>query len=137
MGKTIEVNDIEISEYCKIDIETGKKEFYKGYSPFPRISGLYFKDEKTFFALYPTEKGPMMYYEEVEYPLHKNLHINLVVTEPWRTFSIEEYGIYIRYRTSKYLGFDVWSEEEDVDLFYQIMKYYKDDEFYKKYTADN
>ncbi len=41
MGKTIEVNDIEISEYCKLDIETGKKEFYKGYSEFSRTSGFF------------------------------------------------------------------------------------------------
>lgn len=113
------------------------KKFNRGKKEFPFFTGLYFRDEKTFFALYPTGKCSMMYYEEIEYPLHKNLHIDLVVTEPWREFSIEEYGIYIKYHTSKYLGFDVWSEEEDVDLFYRIKKRYKDDEFYKKYTGGN
>ena len=54
----------------------------------------------------------------------------------WREFHIEEYDIRIRYRTSSYIGFDVWSEEEDVDLFYQIEQSYKNDEYYKKYTKE-
>ncbi len=120
-----------------LEIQGGNKEFYRNKKRFPNFTGFYFKDEKTFFALYPTEKGPMMYYNEIEYPLYKNLHINLAIEEPWRTFSIIEYDIYIKYRTSKYLGFDVWSEEEDVDLFYRIQKYYQDDDFYKKYTISD
>ena len=52
----------------------------------------------------------------------------------WREFHIEEYNINIKYRTSQYIGFDVWSEEEDVDLFYQIKQSYKHEEYYKKFT---
>ena len=39
-------------------------------------------------------------------------------------FRIEEYDIYIKYRTSSYIGFDVWSNEGDVDLYYQIEQFY-------------
>lgn len=75
-----------------------------------------------------------MYYENQEYPLKKDLHINLIKNGSLREFSIEEYNIHIRYHTSKYIGFDVWSGEEDVDLFYQIQQSYKNDEYYKKFT---
>ena len=133
MKQQIEVKNIEIGEYCMIDIFTGKKIFYCK----PRVNeftGLYFKDDTVFFALYCTSKGPMMYYREKEYLLNKDLHISLEKLGDWREFHIEEYDIHIRYRTSKYIGFDVWSEEIDVDLFYQIEQSYKTDEYYKKFT---
>ena len=44
------------------------------------------------------------------------------------------YIICNKYRTSPYVGFDVWSDEKDVDLFYQIEQSYKDNEYYKKFT---
>jgi len=62
------------------------------------------------------------------------LHIDLKKTEKLREFHVEEYNICIKYRTSPYIGFDVWSTEEDVDLFYQIEQSYKNDEYYKKFT---
>lgn len=130
----IELSNIEIYEHCILDIRTGKKDFNKDKKKIPNFTGLYFKDEKNFFAIYPTENGPIMYYGDKEYPLNKKLHIKLKKMGDWREFSIEDYDIHIRYRTSKYIGFDVWSEEEDVDLFYQIEKYYKSDEYYKKFT---
>ncbi|MBD5136845.1 MAG: hypothetical protein HDT39_12910 [Lachnospiraceae bacterium] len=71
---------------------------------------------------------------EKEYPLNKNLHISLTKAENFREFCIEEYNICIKYRTSPYIGFDVWSDAEHVDLFYQIEQLYKDDEYYKKFT---
>ncbi|MGN0494671.1 MAG: hypothetical protein ACI4GW_00450 [Lachnospiraceae bacterium] len=76
----------------------------------------------------------MMYYEGKEYPLKKNLHISLKKTEKLREFCIEEYNIYIKYYTSPYIGFDVWSDEKDVDLFYQIEQSYRNDEYIKRYT---
>lgn len=39
----------------------------------------------------------------------------------------------IHYFESPYIGMDVWSDEEDVDLFYQIAKFYRDEEYYKDY----
>lgn len=39
-----------------------------------------------------------------------------------------------KYRTSPYIGFDVWSDEEDVDLFYQIEQSYQNDDYYKRFT---
>lgn len=75
-----------------------------------------------------------MYYEGKEYPLMKDLHICLTKTGKSREFRIEEYNICIKYCTSPYIGFDVWSDEENVDLFYQIEQSYKNDEYYKKFT---
>ncbi len=100
----------------------------------PYCTGFYFKDDDTFFALYSTEKGPIMYYGGQEYPLKKDLHISLRKMDIEREFRIEEYSICIKYRTSPYIGFDVWSDEKDVDLFYQIKQSYKNDEYYKKFT---
>ncbi len=133
MDGQIELKNIEIGEYCMLDILTGDKLFYKK-SDIKEFTGLYFKDECTFFGIYPTERSPIMYYEGAEYPLKKKLHINLKKMGAWREFSIREYNIHIKYRTSKYIGFDVWSEEEDVDLFYQIEQNYKNDDYYKKFT---
>lgn len=130
----IELSNIEIHEHCMLNIRTGEKEYNRGRKQIPYFTGLYFKDEDTFFALYPTVDGPIMYYEGKEYPLKKDLHIRLVKTGNLREFFIEEYNICIQYCTSPYIGFDVWSEEMDVDLFYQIEQSYKNDEYYKKFT---
>jgi len=134
MVRQVEVTNLETGEYCMLNILSGDKSFYKTEKQIPYFTGLYFRDKDTFFALYPTEDGPIMYYGGNEYPLNKKLHIKLRKMGDWREFCIEDYDIHIKYRTSKYIGFDVWSEEEDVDLFYQIEKYYKSDEYYKKFT---
>ena len=61
-----------------------------------------------------------MYYEGKQYPLRKDLHIKVIKQGELREFFIDEYNIDIKYRTSKFIGLDVWSTEMDVDLFYQI-----------------
>ena len=133
MKEKIELKNIEICEYCLLDLLTGEKIFYK--KPKEKgFTGLYFYDKQNFFAIYPSNEGPMIYYCGRKYQLKKELHIKLNKMEDWREFYIEEYNINIKYRTSKYIGFDVWSKEEDVDLFYQIEQSYKDDEYYKKFT---
>ena len=131
-NRIVELSNIEIHEHCILNIKTGEIEYNKNIIPYHK--GSYFKDEKTFFALYPTESGPMMFYKKKEYPLKKNLHISLKKKDKWRRFHIWEYGIHIKYRTSRYIGFDVWSTEMDVDLFYRIEQSYKTDEFYEKYA---
>lgn len=62
----IELSNIEIQEHCILNIFTGNCQFDRGQKQIPQFTGLYFKDKNTFFALYPTEKGPMMYYKEKE-----------------------------------------------------------------------
>ncbi len=130
----IELSNIEIHEHCMLNIRTGKKEYNKGKKQIPYFTGVFFKNDDVFFALYPTENGPIMYFEGKEYPLKKDLHIGLKKIEKSREFYIEEYNMYIKYATSPYIGFDAWSEETDVDLFYQIEQSYKNDEYYKKFT---
>ena len=132
MYNKIELKNLEIWEYCLLDIKTGKKTFYKKPT-MEGFTGLYFKDENNFFAIFPSETGPIMYFREKMYPLKKDLHISVKKMGDWREFRIEEYDIYIKYRTSKYIGFDVWSNEEDVDLFYQIEQSYKNEEYYKDF----
>lgn len=61
----VEVKNIEIWEYCLIDLFTGNKKFYKK-SKIKGFTGLYFRDKNTFFAIYPTLKGPMMYFDSKE-----------------------------------------------------------------------
>ena len=134
MNNLIELSNIEIYEHCMLNIKTGEKEYNKGKKKIPYFTGLYFEDEDTFFALYPTENGPMMYYNGKEYLLKKDLHICLEKKEESREFYIEEYNIQIKYHTSPYIGFDAWSEEKDIDLFYQIEQSYKNEEYYKKFT---
>ena len=137
MNNMIVLSNIEIAEYCNLDLETGKMEFLKATQALPKFMGTYFRDENTFFALYRTEAGPMIYYKGESLPLRKKLHITLKKKDPWRTFQIKEYNICIQYRKSRYIGLDVWSTEMDVDLFYQIKKSYKKDEYYESFTLSS
>ena len=135
MKKIIELLNLEKFNCCKLNLQTGEKNICKGSEKAIGFTGLYFKDENNFFAIFPSETGPIMYFREKMYPLKKDLHISVKKTGDWREFRIEEYDIHIKYRTSKYIGFDVWSSEEDVDLFYQIEQSYKNEEYYKKFTT--
>lgn len=102
----VELSNIEIHEHCMLNRITGEREYNNGKKQMSYFTGKYFKEE----------------------------NIYLTKTEKLREFRIEEYNICIKYRTSPYVGFDVWSDEKDVDLFYQIEQSYKDNEYYKKFT---
>lgn len=102
----VELSNIEIHEHCMLNRITGEREYNNEKKQMPYFTGKYFKEE----------------------------NIYLTKTEKSREFRIEEYNICIQYRTSQYVGFDVWSDEKDVDLFYQIEQSYKDNEYYKKFT---
>lgn len=130
----VELSNIEIFEHCILDIETGEKEYNKEKKLEPYFTGSYYKNDDIFFAIYPSSEGPVMYYEGIEYLLKKDLDIQLDIKGDKREFSIREYNIFIEYNTSKYIEFDPWSDEEDIDLFYQIWKLYKTDEYYSKFT---
>lgn len=141
-NNVIELFNVEIYEHCILDLVTGKKKFSKEKKLDRKRKGsfyndgLYFRGSGHFFALYSTISGPMMYYLGTSYVLKPELHICVNKMGEWREFVIAEYNICIKYRTSIYIGFDVWSEEEDVDLFYQIEQSYKKEEYYRKYTID-
>lgn len=132
--KNVELMNVEIYRCCKLDLSTNEKKYFDPSEKASAFTGLYFEDENNFFAIYPTENGPVMYYEGREYPLNKDLHIKVIKQGRLREFFIDEYKIDIKYRTSKFIGLDVWSTEMDVDLFYQIEQSYKNDEYYKKFT---
>lgn len=134
MNNIVELLNLEKYNCCKLNLKTGEKFFCKGSEKVKGFSGLYFMDENNFFAIFPSEFGPIMYYKEELYPLNKNLNITLTKKGNLREFYIKEYNILIKYRTSPYIGFDVWSNEEDVDLFYQIEQSYKNEEYYNKFT---
>lgn len=134
MNQVVELLNIEHFNCCKLNTVTGEKEFCKGAEKADGFTGFYYMDSENFFAIYPTSYGPMMYYEGKEYPLKKDLHIHLTKMGDWRRFFIEEYHIKIDYPTSQYIGFDVWSDEEDVDLFCQIEQSYQDKKYYEKFT---
>ena len=134
MDKIVELINIERwVDCCKLNLTTGEKVYCDFTETSRGFTGLYFEDYGVFFAIYPAEHGPKMYYEGKEYVLHTGLHITLRKNGKEREFIIEEYNIKINYWESPYLGFDAWSDEEDVDLFYQIAHSYKDNEYYKKY----
>lgn len=134
MNNIVELFNVEIYRCCRLDLFTGKKIYCDPSEKAKGFTGLYFEDDNNFFAIYPTKSGPIMYYDGNEYPLNRNLHIKVIKDGKQREFFIEEYNIDIKYLTSKYLDFDIWSTEMDVDLFYQIEQSYKDDEYYKRFT---
>ena len=131
----IELTNIEIYGQCILDIDTGDKLFSRE-KVINEFAGFYYDGGNHFFALYSTKDGPMMYYRKMQYPLTPDLHIRVNKMDDLREFTIEEYGILIKYKTSPYIGFDVWAEEEDADLFYQIEQNYKKEEYYDKFTKD-
>ena len=67
----------------------------------------------------------VIYYKNKQYSINPDLHTYVKRMGEWREFDIREYGIHIRYKTSPYIGFDVWSEEEDVDLFCYLESKYR------------
>ena len=130
----VEVANIEIfNEYCVIDKESGEVVF-SNTSQVPGFTGLYFKDDSTFFAIYPTEHGPTVFFGGKEYAINEALTITLSKDGQSRTFRIDDYGIVISYLTSPYIGLDCWSDEIDVDLFFMIEQRYKNQDFYDQYT---
>lgn len=132
----VNLRNVEIMiECCELDLNEGvicykqisKRDFGKQYY------GLYFRDEYTFFALIKTTNGPIMYYGGKTYKVTPNLQIALVKHDKEREVTFNDYGIKIKY-VCKYLDFDPWSTELDVDLFAIIEAGYKNKEFYEKYT---
>jgi len=129
---------VDIFEYCELDVPLKKVRMYpKDWKPEGEcvFEGLYYPFEDGIFAIFVTKNGPMMYYNESEYVLTPDLSISVKKMGDNRHFSIKEYGIEIDYPTSKYIDMDVWSTEEDVDLFVNIANNYQSKEFYEKYTS--
>lgn len=135
MNEILELKNIEIKEYCVLDKKTGTKKFMEE-KKIPGFSGLYFKDNDNFFAVYPTVNGPKVYFQGKEYDINKTLTISLEKLGENRKFNIVEYGIEVKYLESPYIGLDVWSDEIDVDLFYMITQNYKSNDFYTRYTSN-
>jgi hypothetical protein len=134
MDSMVELANVEIHEYCMLNKLTGEKNFSKVIQ-IPGFTGLYFRDSANFFALYPTTNGPVIFFEGKEYEINENLTISLTKHGKNRRFNIIEYDIEVNYIKSIYnTGFDVWSTEMDVDLFFMISKMYKDKSFYERYT---
>jgi hypothetical protein len=129
----IELKKYDEGEYCELELSTGKKIFAK-YKKIPGFTGLYFKDDQSFFAIYPTKTGPQIYFEGKQLSINKNLLVSLIKNGKRRKFVIDDYNIEINYTESPYIGFDIWSDEIDVDLFYMIEQSYKNDDFYERYT---
>ncbi len=133
MKVVIELVRYERFGCCALNRLTGEIDYYinKIYKTF---TGAYFKDRNTFFALYPTESGPKIFYNNKEYQIHKGLSINIKRKNKNRKFILKDYNIEIDYLESEFLGVDEWSEEIDVDLFYRLEQIYLDDSFYERYT---
>lgn len=132
----IELTNVECVEYCLLDLETGHKEFYRNNALIDEFSGLFYKTDELFLGLFPTIEGPMLYYNSRIYPIYRDLIIELKEDDNSGEFRIVDYGIDIKYDYSKFLGFDVWSNKEDIDLFYIIYNKYKTDSFYRQYTKE-
>lgn len=133
INSIIELSNVEIHEYCLLNLDTGDLTFTKT-SRTPGFTGLYFKDDNNFFAIYPSKNGPMIYFKGKEYGINKDLSISLFKQGKSRKFKISDYDIEIDYMESPYIGFDSWSDEIDVDLFFMIEQRYKDESFYERYT---
>ena len=137
MRGKIELVNIEWHEFCELDLETGIMSFRKeGNKKLDGFTGLYYHDANLFFAIFPTSDGPLIYYNNQLYAVNKNLNIEWIDLGNRGIFKIYDYGISIRYKYSKYLGFDSWSNKEDIDLFYRISNEYKKDAFYEMYTQE-
>ena len=131
--KIVELANVEIYEYCMLNLETYETTFSK-QSVQEGFTGLYFRDKNNFLGIYPTKNGPTIFFEGKEYPVNAGLDISLKKDGKNRKFVIKDYSIEIDYIESPYIGFDSWSDEIDVDLFFMIEQSYKEDSFYEKFT---
>ena len=136
MHKTQELTNMEKPiECCTLETGTGQLAFYKGDKKTPGFTGLFFKDDNSFFAIYPSRNGPLIFYNGKEFEINKMLSITLSKQDEIRIFKINDYAIQISYLKSPYIGFDSWSDEIDVDLFFMIEQKYKEQSFYERYTC--
>ena len=77
--------NVEIHEYCALNVESGEKSFSKKKSN-SCFTGLYFKNGTTFLGLYRSSSGPKIYYDGKEYPVCKDLSISLTKVGKHRNF---------------------------------------------------
>ena len=87
MDNVYELANVEIHEYCALNVESGEKSFSKKKSN-PCFTGLYFKNGTTFLGLYRSSSGPKIYYDGKEYPVCKDLSISLTKVGKHRKFCI-------------------------------------------------
>ena len=85
MDNVYELANVEIHEYCALNVESGEKSFSKKKSN-PCFTGLYFKNGTTFLGLYRSSSGPKIYYDGKEYPVCKDLSISLTKVGKHRKF---------------------------------------------------
>lgn len=130
----INLSNLEIYEFCRLNIESGQKDFGIQYENMGEISGFYYRDTQKFFALISVTQGLIIFYEGNLYDLTPDLHIHIDKRNGINIFYIDEYKIMIPYYESEYIDIDVWSTREDVDLFYQIEQSYKNPDYYKKFS---
>ena len=134
MKKIIELARYATTENCTLNKETGEMNFSRT-SNLKGFTGLYYRDDNYFFGIYPTEDGPIAYFEGKEYKVHRDLDIQYIRSGKDRKFKIVDYNIEIDYTEMDRLGWDLsWLEEDEVDLFCMIEKRYKGQEFYEQYT---
>ncbi len=132
----LELSNYEVYEFCKLNLKTGERDYYKNKILKGVYTGLYFEDSITFFALFPTPTGPKIFYNNNTYEINCDLTIEIKKQGKKRRFRIKDYDIEIRYVESKYIDFDIWSTEIDVDLFYYIEQSYRTTEFYEQFTKE-
>ena len=136
-------NFAKYAEHGFLDIDTNSTSFYRGDKKIPGFTGFYHcedydclppPDGTKIFALYPTQAGPIAYYDGKEYAIKPELTVTLSKEGTSGTFRIHEYNLEVSYEEPWCIGFDPWSDEIDVDLFFMIEQCYKTDSFYEKYT---
>ena len=123
----VELKRYTWSDYCEFDTRTGSIKYYKD-KKIEGCTGLYFEEDKTFFALYPVKNALMMFYEGKEYRLHDGLTITLKIEGKNRRFEIAEYDISVDYEEQMA---DEFFDENEADLFYKIQTEYRGIELYE------
>ncbi len=131
----VELMNIEKYEFCILDLKLNKVTIVSQKSS-TKFTGLYYKNDECFFAIFPTSGGPYIYYNKKIYPITKELIIEYIDLENKGIFKIKDYNMEIKYNYSKYLDFDSWSQKEDIDIFYKIFSNYKMDSFYQLYSNE-
>lgn len=127
---------------CKYYEKTGKyKEIFKKNTYRDKISGVYVNVGEEIVGLYSSYDGPVFFRNEEKFIL-KDINYRIKVidkTEKIKEFSLiigEQKKISIEYYKQKYINYDPWSEEDDVDFFLWLEKKQKEKDFYDKYTKN-
>ena len=101
--------------------------------------GYYVNINDVLIGIFATKNGPVLFRNNEQFLLKQyNYKMELERNLNLRTFKLisnDKEKIVVKYSKQKYVNFDVWSDEESVDLFLWLYKNQNNDDFHNFYIV--